>query len=414
MVARSTLPVRARHLHGLSDGHQLQWLLDGRTAWMALSGAIADAKISISVQLYMLKPDAVGDAVVAALVQACARGVTVQLVFDGVGSAGTTDDQLQRLVGGGVQLRVLGKPGLRLGLGHWRRRNHRKLWVFDDVVAIIGGRNVGDEYYALTDDHRTWHDAGLLVQGPVVHEIAAVLRQDWAGRSSVRGQMRDWVERVTRGAARELIWQRTMHLRGQDPQVLATPLPAPGDPQALARVGVAFNHGSVNTAFANVAYVHAVRAAQIRVCLAHAYFLPGRQLARALVSASRRGVRLQILLPGLAISDVPPVGWATLYGLGRLLRRGAEVRMVRDTMLHTKIGIVDGQWWTVGSANLDALSRRRNLEANLLGMGHSETLQATFDRLWDDAAPWTLQQDTERSLGLRLLSWIAWQFRGLL
>lgn len=375
----------------LHPGHTLHWLLDAHTAWRAHVDAIDGAKHHILGQLYMLQPDAAGDALVDALARASRRGVVVQLVLDALGSHDTSPTQLAALTDAGVALRLFGQPRIGQNPNRWRRRNHRKVWVVDGELALVGGRNVGAEYFALQPGDPTWHDAGVAVRGPLVHQLAEVLHADWRrlGRRSAVGP-----ERAHH--------RQTHHW-----------LPPPHAATDL-QLGVALNRGAIRSAFANRAYVQAVRAATTSIALAHAYFLPGRQLHGALMAACKRGVAVRVLLPGLATNDIAAVGWATLHGLGRLLGKGAQVRMVTDTMLHAKLGMVDGQWWTVGSCNLDALSRRRNLEANVVGVGQAEPLYDYFETLWQRGQPWTTADNAVRSLGLRILGWMAWQMRGLL
>ncbi|MBM4344660.1 MAG: phosphatidylserine/phosphatidylglycerophosphate/cardiolipin synthase family protein [Deltaproteobacteria bacterium] len=396
-------------------GHLVEFLLDAGHAWQATLAALDGARRVIDGQLYCLHADAVGDAFVAALVRARGRGVVVRLVLDGLGSATTAERQLADLVGAGVLLRVFGPLRIGVPWRYWMRRNHRKVFCMDDEVALVGGRNVGDAYFA-PDGVLTgrWLDAGLLVRGPLVHDVAALLRADWQGRMRA-GHRRDWLWDLTpakdRPGRRLAAAARTAHR----PHAAAPPPAIPCAPCGPTRAALAVNHGALRTGLANSAYAAAVRAAQRDICLANAYFLPGRRLRLALLAASRRAVRVRILLPAFRVNDVRVAGLAMEHGLSRFLRHGAEVRLVTHTMLHAKFGVVDGDaWWTVGSANMDRLSLHRNLEANVVGQGDCAPLRAAFEQWWAQAEPWTLAKARSRPWWRKLLGWLAWQARYVL
>ncbi len=399
----------------LRPGHAVAFQLDAAVAWQALHDALQSAQATIDGQLYALHADAAGDAFVAALQRACARGVQVRLVLDGVGSADASPAQLQALVQAGVHLRVFGPVRLGVPWRYWMRRNHRKVFCIDGELALVGGRNVGDAYLASQGDASgCWLDAGVAVRGPLVADVQALLRADWNGRVRA-GHRRDWLLELTRDRDRPTrrlaaVGRAASRQEPTQPSVAGECAPCGPTP-----AGLAANHGALHTGLANSAYAAAVRLAQRQICLANAYFLPGRRLRVALFAALRRGVAVHILVPAARVNDVKLAGLAMEHGLSRFLHRGAQVRLVTHTMLHAKFGLVDdGGWWTVGSANLDRLSLHRNLEANVVGHGHAEPLCQAFAGWWQAAEPWTLQQARGRSWWRKALGWLAWQLRYLL
>jgi cardiolipin synthase len=107
---------------------------------------------------------------------------------------------------------------------------------------------------------------------------------------------------------------------------------------------------------------------------------------------------------------------ASLHGLGALLDAGIEVHFTRGPMLHAKIGVVDGVWWTVGSANLDPLSRRSNLEANIVGYGRSEatTLLAAMESWMAGSRRLEAEDHAHRPLWQRWLGHWLWRLRTIL
>lgn len=399
----------------LASGHVVQFLVDAAHAWQALQSSIDNAQVVVDAQLYALHGDAVGDAFVAALVRARSRGVTVRLVLDGIGSADARAEQLQALVDAGVHLRVFGPVRLGVPWRYWMRRNHRKVFCIDGALALIGGRNVGGAYLAPDGDATgCWLDAGVTVRGPMVADVQALLRTDWQGRVRA-GHRRDWLLDLSPARQRPTRRLAALARAANRKESTAAHPQAASEPCGLMVAGLAANHGALHTGVANSAYALAVRAARQQVCLANAYFLPGRRLRLALLAALRRGVQVRILLPAARVNDVRLAGLAMEHGLSRFLGSGAQVRLVTHTMLHAKFGVVDdGAWWTVGSANLDRLSLHRNLEVNVVGRGDCQPLSQAFEVWWAAAEPWTQQAAQARPWWRKVLGWLAWQLRYVL
>ena len=357
--------------------HQVRIVLDPHDAWRLLLADIAQAKVSILIEMYMLVDDAAGEIFVAALGQAVARGVDVRLTIDGLGSIDVAGDLPERLTEFGVHWRIFHPMQAATPWKHWLRRNHRKLMIFDEHVAHVGGRNIGERYYALAPGDPAWLDLTARVEGPCVRQMAAVLRGHWRKVARVKEPAPD--------------------------------LPGP------ALVTHAFNLGGPRRAFANRRMVQAVRSATQSIHVVQAYFLPNWALQRALVTAARRGVDVRVIVPDLATSDVPMVALGSEHGVGRLLKRGVRVFTLRNGTLHAKCMVIDGVWWTVGSANMDPLSRLRNLEANVVGVGEAEArdVEAFFTQIAAMAEELSWRQWQERPLWRRVAGAVLWRLRGL-
>jgi len=165
----------------------------------------------------------------------------------------------------------------------------------------------------------------------------------------------------------------------------------------------------VNRRAIEKAYLDAIGEARKEVLLANPYFMPGRRLRRALVSAAERGVAVRLLV-GRKEFKVLDYGVPFLYH--QLLSAGVQIAEYEKTMLHGKVAVVDSSWGTVGSSNLDALSLVLNNEANVLLVEHPQIEQlrgeilAAFgesvqiDRTRYEARPWHE----------RAVNWLAWAF----
>ena len=357
--------------------HQVRVLTDAHDAWQVLLGDIGRAKVSILIEMYMLVDDAAGQIFVAALGQAVARGVDVRMTIDAVGSLDVAGNLPEQLDDVGVKWRLFNPVTAQTPWKHWLQRNHRKLMVFDEQVAHIGGRNVGEKYYAMTPGEPVWLDLGARVEGPCVAPMAAVLRAHWR----------------------------------KVPRVKAPP-PSVAGPTLVTH---AFNLGGSRKAFANRRMLQAVRSAKQSIHLVQAYFLPNWALQRALVSAARRGVDVRVIVPDLRTSDVPIVALGSEHGVGRLLKRGVRVFALTRGVMHAKFMVIDGKWWTIGSANMDPLSRLRNLEANIVGIGEAEAgdVELYFDQIAAMAEELSWDKWQQRPLLRRMGGAILWRLRGL-
>ncbi len=407
-------PLAGSWLRGLKPGHKLVWHTTGIEAGEALLQAIDAAQVTIDAQLYILEADTVSQRVVAALVRARQRGVRVRLLLDGLGCSDCDSEHLGQLVAAGAAVRVYKPLRWSVPWKHWIRRNHRKLFLFDHDSAIVGGRNVGAHYLALGEPDTTWLDLSAQVRGPVVITLARQLNHDWhtAGhkRTSI-GWLR-WLDGVAPSA--DLLAAQRASQAVSNHAWPSPPLRSPH--RGGTKLAAAISQGKARSNPIAEHYVQAVRQARATIWLVHAYFLPDHKLTTALVKAVARGVQVCVLLPDLRTTDVKLVSLASLHGLDRLMRAGVQVRLNTVQNLHAKFAVIDNVWWTVGSANLDPLSRKRNLEANLVGHGREpgHTL-ATLARNWfAQAQPWDEDQARKRPLWLRLLGRLAWRFRALL
>jgi len=146
-------------------------------------------------------------------------------------------------------------------------------------------------------------------------------------------------------------------------------------------------------------YLLAIAAAKKNIRLSASYFVPGALTTEELVDASKRGVNVEIIVPG-AKTDVPVARYASRSKWGPLLKAGIKIYEYEPTMYHCKVMIVDDVWVTVGSANFDNRSFRLNDEANL--NVYSPEFAAGQARIFD-----------EDKQNAKLISYKEWKGRGL-
>lgn len=308
--------------------NRFRLLRNGDAFFPAMLDAIATANRSVLLELYLFESGRTADRFIRELCDAAARGVRVRVMVDGFGSLALSAQDRDTLRGAGVELgefnplRVLGDAVSNLA------RDHRKLLVVDDRIAFVGGAGITDEFSPEHSPGDYWRETMVAVEGAVVHDWARLFLHAWTGA-------------------------------GHRPFRLLPVGNAPRDARQLGRVAV--SHGPALQDVKEHVLGRIARA-QRRVWLATPYFLPSVNLRRALVRAARRGVDVQLLLPG-GKTDHTLLRVMSHHYYGRLLAQGIRIHEYQPRFMHAKVVLVD-DWVTVGSCNFDRWNLRWNLEAN--------------------------------------------------
>lgn len=362
----------------LLGGNQVQLLEGGDALFPALIEAVGGAAHEIWLATYIFHDDAAAEAIALSLAEAARRGVRVRVVVDGFGSHQALTRLQAWLVPEGVELAVF-RPLTRwwnwLQPGQLRRL-HQKLCVVDGSVAFVGGVNLIDDRHDLrhgwTDEPRL--DFAVRLSGPVVVPVAQTLRSVWT-RASLGHDWRGELLQVVRSA------EPVRALRDLARR-LRVPVPRQSVAAAVVPVRVAFvvRDNLRQRRAIERSLVEAFRHASRRIEVVTPYFYPGRGLRRALVQAARRGVRVRLLLQGKLDYQLAGLAARVLYG--EMLAAGIEVHEYTPAFLHAKMALVDDDWVTVGSSNIDPLSLLLNLEANVVisDAPFAAQVAAVFDR----------------------------------
>ncbi len=318
-------------------GNRLQLLVTGGEYFPALEAAIRAAEREVHLETYIYEDDDTGRRITAALCDAARRGVAVHLLVDGFGAKDMHASLKDELRKAGVK-RIVFRPKISpLTFRRERlRRLHRKIAVVDGRVAFVGGINIIDDMHT-PGQVPPRYDYAVQVEGPLVPVIHANVVRLWARLS--------WVSR-----GRPLP-RRRMALADGTPR---------GDQRAAFVVRDNFRHRSD----IEDAYLAAIDAAKDEIVIANAYFFPGRRFRHALVRAAGRGVRVTLLLQGRVEYLVLHYASRALYGT--LLEAGVDIREYTKSFLHAKVAVIDGQWATVGSSNIDPFSLLLAREANVV------------------------------------------------
>ncbi|MBT2338745.1 MULTISPECIES: cardiolipin synthase ClsB [Pseudomonas] len=329
-------PARVDVEYAWHGNNRVTLLENGEEYFPRVFEAIRRAEQEVLIETFILFEDKVGNELRDLLVDAAQRGVRVTLSLDGFGCGELTPDFLASLSDAGVRLQMFDPAPLHLGIRtNWFRRLHRKVVVVDGVIAFIGGINFSADHLGDFGPEAK-QDYSVEIKGPAVVDIHhfALMQSGRPGRAKY------W-------------WQRRRSRRNE----LAFT-----DHDGQVRLVYRDNHDH-QTDIEEV-YLQVLRSAQRRVVIANAYFFPGFRLLREMRNAARRGVEVRLILQGQPDMMIAKLAARMLYGY--LLKAGVVIYEYCERPLHGKVALVDEDWSTVGSSNLDPLSLSLNLEANVL------------------------------------------------
>lgn len=322
-----------------TTGNRFRLLENGEEYFPRLIAAIGDARNSVLLETFILYEDDVGSQLAEALIAAARRGVRVALTVDGFGSAYLSAGYMARLAEAGVAVRMF-SPGHRL-LGQRTnlfRRLHRKLVAVDASIAFVGGINLCVDHLVQASPIAK-QDYAVEVQGPAAQVIHAFM-----------------LEAIGAGVTRPHPLSRWR--RPAPPGRGTVDVASPGAALLVTRDNQAHRNDIERH------YLMAIRAARREIVISNAYFLPGYRLLQAICHAARRGVDVRLILQGR-----PDMLWVKrtvdmLYA--HLRESGVRIFEYGERPNHSKVAVMDDDWATVGSSNLDPLSLSLNLEANLV------------------------------------------------
>ncbi len=342
-------------------GNRVTPLLNGGEAFPRMLAAIRAARQTITFENFIYWRGGIPRQFAEAFAERARAGVEVRIVLDYVGASEMADGLCAMMREAGCRV-VKFRPPTWWRLGRLNNRMHRRVLVVDGVRGFTGGIGIGDEWDGHAQDQAHWRDTHFEVEGPVVTQLQAVFMSSWLRATGDLDH-------------NDAFFPAIPEAGDQRVQVLASsPFDGPDRIRLL--------------------YALAFAAARDRILLEQAYFLPDRFMRRVLVDAARRGVRVEIVVPGPA-TDVPHVRWASRARWRPLLEAGVRIFEYQPTNLHSKLVTIDGGWSSVGSSNFDPRSFGCNEEANL----------NVFDGRFAAAIERIIAADRGQSQEITLASW---------
>jgi cardiolipin synthase len=345
-----------------ADGQAVHFYTDIDRIQQARLEAIAGAQHSIQFETFKMTPGQRAQDFAKALQQKARQGVQVQLLADSYGAKTLPETYWRSLTNAGVDVRFFNPFSWRSPVD-FLRRNHRKLLIVDQTTALIGGAGISDFWDGEIPEEidSPWFDFEVHWQGSAVGLLTGLFWQHWLDAGGY------------------------VDLRDHQPQRSSVPSPRP----ILITSG---EDPTPQDSPIRSLFQTCVMSAQERIWIASPYLLPDQITCDILEQTRQRGVDVRVLTMG-PHSDKFYVYYTSRKHYGKLLSSGVRLHEYQPSMMHAKVILVDHQWVSMGSANLDPRSFFHNDELNLatddaqlikrvedffqVGFEHSQMIQMT-------------------------------------
>jgi cardiolipin synthase len=312
-------------------GNKITTLTNGDQFFPAMLHAIQTAQHSVTFETFIYWQGEVGKQFAEALSNRAKNGVKVHVLLDWLGTKKMDPRSIDLMQDAGVEVERY-HPLRWYNLRRVNNRTHRKLLVIDGKLAFTGGAGIADLWMGNAQDKDHWRDTHFQVEGPVVAQCQAAFTDNWLKtRSRVLNAKEYFPE---------------LHPVGPHHAQMFMSSPAEGSESA------------------RLMFLLSIASAAKSVKIASAYFVPDDLSVQTLIEATKRGVKVEVIVPGKFI-DTHITRRASRARWAPLLKAGVEIHEYQPTMFHCKCMIVDNLWTSIGSANFDNRSFRLNDEANL-------------------------------------------------
>jgi cardiolipin synthase len=312
-------------------GNRVTALQNGDQTFPAMLGAIGGAQESITFETYIYWSGDIGQKFSDALCERAQAGVKVHVMLDWLGTGKIDAKYLVAMKAAGVEVE-------RYHPIHWydwsrvNNRTHRKLLVVDGRIGFTGGIGIADAWEGDGSAKDHWRDSHYKIEGPAVAQMQAAFGDNWIkARAKVLFGHAYYPELTQIGRSRAQVFKSS---------------PSEGSESV------------------RLMYLLSIASATKRIRLQAAYFVPDDLAVATLVDACKRGVKIEIIVPGPQ-TDSEIVQGASRSRWAALLDAGVLIYEYQPSLYHCKVLIVDDVWVSVGSTNFDNRSFRLNDEANL-------------------------------------------------
>ncbi|MCB0476942.1 MAG: cardiolipin synthase [Crocinitomicaceae bacterium] len=315
--------------------NNVEVLRNGEEKFPRLLEDLNAAKDHIHLEYYILSDDDLGNQIIDVLIKKAKEGLTVRVIFDSVGSLSLSNQTVYKMQEAGVKTGEYLPVRFPRFANKLNFRDHRKIIVIDGKIGYCGGINIDKRYdnRYLSENPYYWRDTSLRLEGDVVYELQTMFLITW-----------DFVEE-------ELILPDEKYFPKNEVKNRCLSSVVGSGPESQPKIMMDTFFSLITTAKSDIRIVTP-------------YFIPNESILTAITNASKSGVTVEIILPG--VSDSKLVQSATNSFIPPLLEAGVKVYFYQKGFIHAKIMIVDGEIATVGTANMDYRSFEQNSEVNVI------------------------------------------------
>lgn len=330
-----------------SDNNSVTLLMSGQEKFDDMFCAIKQARSSVHLEYFNFRNDSIASLLFDLLAEKAKEGVEVRALFDGFGNDSNNQPLLKK------HIKAIRKRGIEIyefdpirfpWINHVFHRDHRKIVVIDGQIAYTGGMNVADYYIKGTPQVGEWRDMHCRIDGDEVNTLQAIFLRIWnkTAKQNIHGAK---YFRGIRGG---------YYFHNLKPDTCCT--------AGHKMVGIINREPRTSNKIIRQFYTNAINDAKDSIKLVNPYLTLTGKLKQALKRAVKRGVKVEVMVS--AKSDIPLTPDCVFYNVHKLMKHGVDVYIYEPGFHHTKIIMVDGQFCTVGSANLNSRSLRFDYEEN--------------------------------------------------
>ena len=330
-----------------SNNNSVTLLTTGQEKFDDLFKAIDQARSSIHLEYFNFRNDSINKELINHLARKAKEGVEVRAIFDGFGNASNNrpmrKKHLREIREKGIEIYEF-KPIAFPWIHDIFNRDHRKIAVIDGKIGYTGGMNVADYYIKGTKVVGEWHDMHCRIEGDEVNTLQKIFLRMWFLVSGQKVYGAKYYRGITNADYINDLKKDTCRSAGNK------------------MVGIINREPHVTKDIIRYFYINAINDAKDSIKLINPYFTLSHSLKKAFRNAIKRGVKVEILLS--VKSDIPLTPDCGFFNAHQLMKAGCQIWLYKPGFHHTKIIMVDGQFCTVGSANLNARSLRWDREEN--------------------------------------------------
>ncbi|WP_125150972.1 cardiolipin synthase [Bergeyella zoohelcum] len=341
---------------------EIRVLQNGETLFPVLLEELRKAQHHIHIEYYIYENDDIGNQLKNILIEKAKSGVEVRFIYDDFGSKSIRKNIVRELRAAGVQAYPFHKINFIYFANRINYRNHRKIVVIDGKTSFVGGINVSDKYINSGKNALYWRDTHLMLKGLTTLSLQMVFLSDWNFCS------------------------------GEQVAVQSQYFPiAISESSAEHYAQIAYSGPDSDLPTILYTTIQAIYAAKEEILLTTPYYIPDASLQEALIVAALSGVSVRLLLPEKGDSVL--VNTTAEAFFEELLNAGVEIYRYQKGFVHAKTFVIDGQWASVGTANLDARSFDLNFEVSALVFDRAIATELRTDFYRDVASSQKLSRE---------------------
>ena len=351
---------------------KIELVHSGEDYFSRLRNIISNAQSELHLQTYIFDNSSTALEIIDLLKEAALRNVKIYVLLDSYGSSSLSKETINGLTSCGINIRFF-SPLFSSNTFYLGRRLHHKVIVADGTTTLIGGINISDKYRG-SSTQEAWLDYAIQVEN---RELAKALEQ--LCRSIYLKKRRNKIKPI-------------FHI------------------DESTSIRILQNDWLKRKKEISRAYIKAIRNSKNEIIIVGSYFFPGRRLKSALQNASKRGVKTKLILSG--ISDIPLIKRATSYLYASLLKNNIELYEWNKSVLHGKVAVIDKEWSTIGSFNLNYLSVYGSIEMNvgIRSSGFTEKVVTHLYQVIDQCEKITYETlETRNRFFTRVMNWVSYR-----